>query len=726
METTLQGKLITDGRKIQRVYYSNSFQARTVLCSVDGVEITQLVLETFETSALWNLIHTGKYEFVDEAEPPLLDVSNFDEKARIEYEKNTAFISDVRINYGNEYVNLISQSKKECWEELLKKHAVNRAVGWKLVRRYLQSGLRPSSLIDRRKLPKNKNKKAGTLKSNPGLPSASSYVLTSIDIDHMDAIIREFLKNEVGCKEDYYCKLLTDYYLDENGAIKDKVPSRKQFLYHLNTTIPFDVQEKRKVDSAEARNNFRAKLGNPGLIVQRAGQIIEIDECELCVLIVSSIDRRQIIGKPILYLAVDVFSHAIVGLSILLHNNSFMGMSSLFLNMFEGSETYLKRLGITEGWQHIPSGFCPEMIRSDQGAEYTSYNFEEFCKELGAAPTLLPVKQGSMKGTVERKFGFIQSFLSPHLKDRGLIRNTYGSNHYETARYTIEEITKICIDIAIYYNSHKVDKFPARSRAMSLAVGKVPEDMWKYSIEHFGAPFEINSANRNEYFYKCLIKTDAVVSEKGITVAGLSYYENISYINTIINRAAIDGKSKSIKVGIDPRDVEHIYYNADGHIIPVPLLKEKMGYDYGNTAWTEYLMESEIIKEREKADDIQKTKDKALLHKKIEDTLSSVEVPRHKPKKGGIPEARNEERMRMNAEERVFDRMRVNDRIPLNGIAEDPPMHEIADAKTEDIQKSAAKEKDIDYSSLSLDEISALKQGSGLSETIRKHREIDI
>lgn len=736
MLDTVVGKLITDGKIEFRVYYCNNFTARAIICKIDGKPTTKFELQSFNVTDLLNRINNGELSIVEEETPTVIDETLFDEKAKNLFEKNKQFIRDVSAVYGPEYFCLLSSRKKE-WEELLEKHKMSRDVAWKMVRRYLQSGLCISSIVDKRKLPKPKESRVGLLKNNPGVKTKHSYVLKPEDIKYMDEQTARFIADKINNLVYHYCELLNTYYVNPDGTHKDAYPSIRQFRLYIQNNVSSKDLAKRKLDAADDRNNYRLTLESARLEASRPGQYIEVDECELCVNIVSSVDRRQIIGKPILYLAVDLYSHAIVGLSILLYNNSFCGISSLLLNIFEGSEKYFARYGVVKGAEYIPSCFCPEVIKSDQGSEYTSYNFEDLCLELGTMHNLMPVKLGSYKGTVERKFGFIQEFLRPALKHHGLITSAYDSDHKETACYTLEAITQMCMNIAIYHNSNPIDKLRL-SREMSLATSKKPIDIWNYGVTHFGAPIPVTSANKNEYFYKCLVKVNALAAKTGINIKGLTYYENTPEINEAMYNASYKGKTKEITVGIDLRDAGHIYYNNNGQIIPIPLVAGQIGNEYDNVTWSEYLGEHEVISARDKEDKRVKTINKAITYRNNETILANQKVSEFKPKKTGITEARTEEKNLTAGPERVLERMgfaapQIEDTKEDNELSppeETPssPENETVELETpvttEPVSVPTVDEKEEDISKLSLAQLSKRARKDTLVKSMKENKYI--
>lgn len=63
------------------------------------------------------------------------------------------------------------------------------------------------------------------------------------------------------------------------------------------------------------------------------GDMVEIDAVEVDLSIVSELDRSKVVGRPIMYVMVDIFTRMILAISVSFDNNSMIALTNLFLNL---------------------------------------------------------------------------------------------------------------------------------------------------------------------------------------------------------------------------------------------------------------------------------------------------------------------------------------------------------------------------------------------------------
>lgn len=105
----------------------------------------------------------------------------------------------------------------------------------------------------------------------------------------------------------------------------EELPTFRQFTYwyrkeqNLTHTVVSCKGERR------FNSDHRALLGDSTQMAFGPGAVYQIDATIGDIYLVSALDRQRIIGKPIIYLVVDVFSRLIAGLSVSLEGPSWLG-----------------------------------------------------------------------------------------------------------------------------------------------------------------------------------------------------------------------------------------------------------------------------------------------------------------------------------------------------------------------------------------------------------------
>jgi transposase InsO family protein len=107
----------------------------------------------------------------------------------------------------------------------------------------------------------------------------------------------------------------------------ERCPTLRQFCYHYYK----DRDLRRSLISREGQRwfnlHYREVTGDSTQMAPFPGALWQIDSTIVDIHLVSSLDRSRIIGRPVLYLVVDLFSRMIVGFSVSLEGPSWLGAS---------------------------------------------------------------------------------------------------------------------------------------------------------------------------------------------------------------------------------------------------------------------------------------------------------------------------------------------------------------------------------------------------------------
>ena len=411
-------------------------------------------------------------------------------------------------------------SNRSCPEikSYMKTFGVTKRIAHKNIRRYLQSGMDMYSLRDQRKTRRRLETDMFNSPYKGGHAFANGKVRIPIDPELEKRYFEEgFRKIDSEHSLSYIIDLLNLKYfakiiLDEDGNIKDinekpenECLSERRFRRYCKERMGAVSLEKYKKGARERINNDRVKFGTAQTGCTGPGSIIEIDACELDIIIVGE-DRRQDLGRPVVYFAVDVFSTKIVGYYVGFENNSFYGAASLFNNLFFSGDRIL-----------------PDSIRVDHGSEWVSDGIRKLGKELGINVRIVPPAMGSYKGLVESSFHSYQKKLRAAGREYGAIYKVYESKHYDKACLLLREIE---MDIEAFidtYNGTSRKKYELSKDMIRNKVRPVPCELWTYGIENMAVPRTVTkNMEAKIVFSLCLQveKNNCSLSRNGFTVKG--------------------------------------------------------------------------------------------------------------------------------------------------------------------------------------------------------------
>ena len=510
-------------------------------------------------------------------EEELEELRKKQEAIRTILKENRPYIEDIMTNCTSPGVKAFMET-----------FGVSRRVTHKIIRRYLQSGMDLYSLRDRRK---TRAYPGADMYSSPyrgGHAFADGSIRVPIDPKREKRYFEEgFRKIDVERSLSYIVDMLNVKYfskpvLDEDGNLVEIIVapenerlSEKRFRRYCRERMGAVSLMSYKKGVRERLNNDRIKVGTAQTGCTGPGSIVEIDACELDIIIVDE-DRRQDLGRPVVYYAVDVYSTKIVGYYVGFENNSFYGATSLFNNMFFGSERIL-----------------PDSIRVDQGSEWISEGIRRLGKELGIHVKIAPPAMGSYKGLVESSFHAYQKRLRNAGREYGAIYKVYESKHYEKACLLLEDIKEDVENFIATYNGTSRKNYELSFDMVRQHVRAVPTELWNYGIKYMSMPRPVTEATEGKVIFALCVPmkkgTDYSLSRSGFTVRGLTYISHDPLITDRITRHHFRTGEPDYEVRIDPRTVGHIWARIGKEVIKVPLgEKHDAQQSFKELTWFEY------------------------------------------------------------------------------------------------------------------------------------------
>lgn len=662
----LKGLLIQAGEKKYRIYHVANGQ-----CFLCDTESSRLELSCYDEKMLRYQIEIGEITVVDE-EAKVIAINNLNEKQRKTYEKKVAFINDVKEAYGPTYEGLNGKAKKPKLQKIIAKHGLAKNTAWRTITKYLKSGCREELLVSKNvsgRAPTSgyhQTKKAGRPSKDPielGKP------LEDKDVEAMKYGVLVYMKNKQATMKDAYNVMRDKYYSVPSLAGEmtllppNMYPTFRQFEYFLGKELRKEDKDVIKLGKQEYRNNMRLLTGSSQTFVDHPGQIVEIDALEADISLVSE-DLLKTVGRPIVYLMVDVFSRAIVACSVSFENNSKLGFTNLMINLADNKEAYGDRYGFSSDLlSQWPTGIIPEQMRVDRGSEYRCHHFAEICSRMKIEANLMPAGMGSMKGLVEGKFHEFQTTWRAPVAKKGLITKDHNSRHHDQAALKLEEFAQILIAFVLSYNTSHIKDYPLKKELIDAGVTLFsPINIWEYGCRTYGEPRWITEANHDQFLYDLLEESKAKISRRGITIDGLIYTADDPYVRGLMISA---GKSKEpFMVRRDPRDVSSVYYAHDGRLHKAVLDEMIPGMDaYKGMTLFEYERQYELEKEVRRAgirhnDELEHAR--ALTYEAIVKAGESTASP----DSSDMKTSRRAEQDRVNYENRLETHLNAAEAIP--------------------------------------------------------------
>ena len=515
-----------------------------------------------------------------------------------------------------------------------------------LMRRYWQRGKNESALLPdyENSGGKGKRKTPGDKKrGRPKIYSHDEAIGNGINITDKDkklfrlAIARFYHTPKQNSFAYAYDQMIKDYYTDEiiyedNGTRRhelippDKRPTLAQFKYWYGEEV--DITKKLK--SRKGANRFaledRAILGNSTSETYGPGSRFQIDATIADIYLVSTYNRDWIIGRPVIYIVIDVFSRMVVGVYVGLEGPSWIGAMMALSNAASDKVTFCKEYGVEITESQWPCRCLPDAILGDRG-ELLGMTVETSIRNLGIRIENAAPYRADWKGIVERYFGTIHGHIKPFMP--GFIEKDYrqrGTKDYRLeSLLSLEQFTECVINIILYHNSqHRMDKYQRDLNMIADNVPPIPKELWKWGISKYTG--KIMSPPEDLVKLNLLPTGNATVTDRGIRFKGVYYtYEKKKQENLSVEARSNSSlhSDRKLKISYDIRNLNYIYVvNEDGRSFEKCYLIDEERYLNKDLYNVEYLLAYENYeKQRHEG---QEQQDKIDLIDKIENVVSKA------------------------------------------------------------------------------------------------------
>ncbi|WP_028543339.1 Mu transposase C-terminal domain-containing protein [Paenibacillus taiwanensis] len=385
-----------------------------------------------------------------------------------------------------------------------------------------------------------------------------------------DRVIRDiYLKiNRRDSVKFTYVQMLKDYYAI-NTEIRNKVeipiippeykvPSIAQLRYHIRTHYSKRTKLIAREGNVSFSRDFRPLLGSETRKATGPGQIFEIDATVADVYLVSSDDPNLIIGRPVVYIVVDVWGHMIVGFYVGLEGPSWQGVMMAIENTVVDKVEFCAQFDISIQSDEWPCHYMPENFYADRG-EMESKNADSMGKAFGIKLKNAPPYRADLKGIVEQQFRTLNLTLQPWMP--GAIKKEYtkrgGPDYVLDAKLTLKDFTAMFIEMILYRNNSRYMEYYPLDKAQTLdRVRPVARDIWLWGVAHNHFLKEINP---DVVRLNVLPEATVTASREGI------YYEGMYFGCEELIRQGWFVKGKSIKtiIAYDRRCMNQVYVKTD-------------------------------------------------------------------------------------------------------------------------------------------------------------------
>ena len=435
---------------------------------------------------------------------------------------------------------------------------------YKLIRRYWQRGQTPNSLIPDYKNSGGKGKKRIAKGKKLGRPRKfmpGVGVVIDEQIERLFRIaINRYLLKDSGSSFPYAHRRFKDLY--ENfypEADKSEIPTNWQMLHFYKREYSLVEKIQKRSKKADYKKDIKPLSSTANTQAFGPGSRFEIDATIADIYLVSDSDRRNIVGRPVIYMVIDVFSRMVAGFYIGFENPSYVAaMQALSLAMTNKVD-YCKSYGFDIKENEWPIVGLPDAILADRG-ELLGHQIESLESSFSVRIENTPPYRGDAKGIVERSFGTIQAEFKPFAP--GVVTGTkvkkHGGKDYRLdAILTIREFKEIIISSILVHNQFDILEKYDRHIDMPTDLMMTPLSIWNWGLQHRTG--RLRAASEDALKVSLLPRAKGTFSDFGVCVFGVYFTSPEIIQKGWLHRAKEVKRPVALEVAYDPSIADVIY-----------------------------------------------------------------------------------------------------------------------------------------------------------------------
>jgi hypothetical protein len=359
-----------------------------------------------------------------------------------------------------------------------------------------------------------------------------------------------------------YRVFLMDFFRDEIELAEQEnrvtcVPSLRQFRYWGKKLVPGREAIRAKTTESNFLLNQRAHQGSAADTRTLAGDAFEIDATVADVHLVSSLNKKNVIGRPTIYTVVDRATRMITGVHVSLYHASWRAARQALANCFMSKKHFCKLFGISITEREWPCSHVPVKLVCDNG-EMIGLKPQDVVTPMTTLE-FAPSYRADRKSIVERRFGIL---------NEGAIHSLLGSTRggyivkgepspTSRACLTLQEVTKTII-LAILEHNQSIFKELAYINPLLIEHDLKMSPLNSWQISQKKSRFTARTIREDEVISRLLPPERVSITSGGLKYNNL-YYE---CEDDLASAARVFGQS-SCEARIDDNCVDYIYVRLD-------------------------------------------------------------------------------------------------------------------------------------------------------------------
>lgn len=368
-------------------------------------------------------------------------------------------------------------------------------------------------------------------------------------------------------------------------------PSLNQAIYYCEKFLDKERQATKRHGSLAWPLEYRSILGDSSSLLIGPGAVYQIDATVLDVYVVSSIDRKRVIGRPVLYVIIDVFSRMVVGFAVLLEGPNWEGAKQALLHAYVDKtkqfQRYAQKYQLPISATAWPSQYLPTVLLADNG-ELKSILSDELQGALGITVQNPPAYRPDWKAIVERYFRTVSEYLQ---FTPGYVYDTShrgGPDYRLDAKLTLQALRAFLANRFLRYNTlHRLTNYVRTPWMVEDGVEPYPAQLWRWGLQNSNA--SPRQLPEERVMATLLPSGEGTLTPRGIEFNSLHYTCGLAEDDQwFVRHRRRPGR---VPLTWNPADPQHIYLrlNNGQDIVQCQLVDRAREHNLGEADWDEIL-----------------------------------------------------------------------------------------------------------------------------------------
>lgn len=446
---------------------------------------------------------------------------------------------------------------------------------YRVLRRYWQRGMTPNAVLPDYDRCGGRGKPKAASAKKRGRPTACGVDGINVDADvrvlFRSVVTRHFAANRRINVSGCYAELLSEHYTDDmideatgrqTPVLRPLHPSLRQFRYWFEKDNDVFQLERRRRTPRVYDKDMRALPSTSTSEVFGPGSRYQIDATIADVYLVSRLNPNRIVGRPVLYVVIDVFSRMIVGIYVGLEGPSWVGAMMAIANAASDKVAFCRQFKIDITEADWPCRHLPDALLGDRG-EMLGSAVETLINNFHVRVENTAPYRADWKGIVEQRFRLLPAAFKPYTPGfvDGDFRQRGAPDYRLDGRLDIDDFTAIIISCVLFYNNdNRLGGYERDAQMIADDVNPVPIELWEWGIARRSGI--LRSYPEDLVRLSVLPSDEATVTAHGIRFYGCYYTCQKAITEHWFEKARQKGTWK-VRVSYDPRCMNEIHLQAD-------------------------------------------------------------------------------------------------------------------------------------------------------------------